>query len=79
MTETVEQKARRYLGEGRLTVTFADGPLVRALCRGSAGTYRLGRSRTSPEGWCFCPSRSRCSHLLALALVTDPKPEEPHA
>ena len=72
MTETIAEKAARYLAEGRLTIEYADGPNVRAVCKGTTGTWRLGRSRTSPEGFCFCPARKRpCSHLLALALVVD--------
>jgi hypothetical protein len=31
--ETVAAKARRYLAEGRLTVTFVDGDHVAATCQ----------------------------------------------
>lgn len=78
VTETVEQKAARIVAEGRLTVRYRVGADVYALCDGDHGSYHLGRTKTSPGGYCECPTRSRrCSHLIALALVTDPKPDKP--
>lgn len=68
--ETVADKARRYLAEGRLTVTAVDGDHVTAVCRGQGAIYQLGHE--SGRGWhCSCPVRSdRCAHLLALRSVT---------
>jgi hypothetical protein len=68
--ETVDQKARRYLGEGRLTVTHVDGDFVTATCRGDGEVYELGHE--PGRGWiCSCPVRSdRCCHLDALRRVT---------
>lgn len=75
MREAVGEKARRYLSEGRLTVTSLHGRRVRATCRGGGGTtYRLGFDRGS--WWCECPAYGRCSHLDALQLVTVPEREE---
>jgi hypothetical protein len=61
-------KARRLLGEGRLTVRHVSAQGVDAFCRGDSGqvyrvTYRRG-------GWaCDCEARGRCSHLQALMLI----------
>ena len=61
-------KARRLLGEGRLTVRSAGPEGVRASCRGDSGQlYRVGYQ---PGAWhCDCPALGRCSHLQALMLV----------
>lgn len=42
MGETVEQKARRYLGEGRLVVERVVTDEIRARCRGGGAVYELG-------------------------------------
>ena len=67
--ENAEAKARRYLGERRLTVENVDENFVRATCRGSGAVYDVG---WTPEyGWsCSCEARGRCCHLLALQAVT---------
>jgi hypothetical protein len=43
--------------------------VVHATCRGDSGTvYNLGHNG---KGWgCTCPAKGRCSHLVALQLVT---------
>jgi uncharacterized Zn finger protein len=65
--ENVEAKAKRYLGEGRLTVTEVSAGRVQAVCRGGGALYRLG---WNGNGWyCDCPARTRCAHLAALMLV----------
>ncbi len=75
MREPLDVKARRYLGEGRLTLhrVDVDGPVVEATCRGSGALYALGFDGFAGEGggwFCSCPARSsQCSHLLALQLV----------
>jgi uncharacterized Zn finger protein len=68
--ENAEYKARRYLGEGWLTVEQVSENLVRATCRGSGAIYDVGW--TAKFGWsCSCPCLSRrCAHLLALQLIT---------
>jgi hypothetical protein len=72
--ETIEAKARRYLGEGRLVVTHVLGDNVTAACQGETGTYDLGYT-TGRGWWCSCPVRTdRCCHLAALWLVTIRKP-----
>lgn len=70
MRETVADKARRYLAEGRLTVTAIDGDFVAGVCRGSGAIHQVGHD--PGRGWhCSCASRTdRCAHLLALQLVT---------
>jgi uncharacterized Zn finger protein len=75
--ESVEEKGRRLLVEGRLTVTTAgaDGRAsVVAECKGDSGeVYALGYDAATAEWRCTCPKRgrnTRCSHLVALQLVT---------
>jgi uncharacterized Zn finger protein len=65
--ENAEAKGRRYLGEGRLTVTGVSAGRVEAECRGFGAAYRVG---WNSDGWrCNCPARSLCAHLVALMLV----------
>ncbi len=75
--ESVHEKGRRYVGEGRLVVEHVAGGVVRARCRGGGAEYRLGRDARG--WWCSCPARGRCAHLVALELVTAPavEPEPP--
>ena len=68
----VEAKAHRYLAEGRLEITHATGPRIRATCHGSA-PYPLGYD-PDHGWWCRCPARATCAHLRALQLVTRPEP-----
>lgn len=71
--ENVDTKGRRYLLEGRLTIHRVDEHGIRAICRGTETTWELGYS--SGRWWCECPARGRCSHLVALQLVTNPRGE----
>ena len=69
--EGAEAKGRRYLTEGRLTVLECGDWLVDATCKGDSGhVYVLGYTRDG--WWCECPA-VRCSHLVALQLVTAPR------
>jgi uncharacterized Zn finger protein len=69
--ESVEVKGRRLLVEGRLIVERVEGGLVVASWRGDSGeVYRLGHDPRAQEWRCSCPARGRCSHLVALQLVT---------
>ncbi len=78
--ENVQQKGRRLLTEGRLTVIVASGrtdhPRIVATCRGDSGkVYDLGFDPAGFEWRCTCEARTTCSHLVALRLVTlEPKP-----
>lgn len=74
--ENVEQKARRYLTEGRLTVTSVvvdPGGLIVAEARGVDGVYNLGYDPRNSQWRCTCRSgrKGHCSHIIALKLVTD--------
>ena len=79
MRESVEEKARRYLAEGRVVVELVSEDEICARCRGGGAIYKLGLE--GGEWFCSCPARGRCAHLLALQLVTvasadaDPEPE----
>ena len=70
MRETVDEKARRYLAEGRITVVYLTGSRLRAEAHGSRRdtVERKGEGR-SP--WvCSCRAYKRCAHLAAVELVT---------
>lgn len=55
MRESVQTKARRYLGEGRLQIVKVDGPVIVAICRGGGARYELGHDG---RNWhCDCPAR----------------------
>jgi hypothetical protein len=65
------RRGRRYLTEGRLTVERAGDGAIVASCRGDSGDmYRLGYDPGRREWRCTCPAKTRCSHLVALQLVT---------
>lgn len=67
--ENAQHKGRRYLTEGRLTVTRVDGDDIRSLCKGQGEIHtqaHIGAGRWE----CSCPARGLCAHLVALQLVT---------
>lgn len=66
--ENADSKGRRYVAEGRLVIERIDRTTIAASCRGSGEIYQLGYR--PGEWWCACPSLGRCSHLVALQLVT---------
>jgi hypothetical protein len=69
MRETAAVKAHRLLVAGRLTVLHVSPEQIDATCAGDSDEHSLGRRRD--EGWCCsCASFRRCSHVIALALVT---------
>jgi uncharacterized Zn finger protein len=67
--ENAEAKGRRYLLEGRLHVRAVTDRHIAATCRGDGEIYYLSGDE---QGWsCSCPAATlRCSHLVALRLVT---------
>jgi hypothetical protein len=69
--ENAAMKARRLLAEGRVTITHVDGREVAAVVRGdTAQTYRV---RHRDGTWTDdCLARTRCSHIQAVQLVTQP-------
>ena len=67
--ENKQDKALRYLVQGRLRVVRVEGDLVQAECRGDSGrAYELGFF--NGRWTCSCPARTDCSHLIALWRVT---------
>lgn len=68
--EAARDKGLRYLAEGRLIVQEVVPRRIRATCRGTGSTYRLGFDANTAEWWCSCPARTRCAHLWALETVT---------
>ena len=68
--EGVEQKARRYLTEGRLNVDRTGPEGIVATCRGTTTVHRLGYRA---GGWFgSCPARTRCCNIATLQLVALP-------
>jgi hypothetical protein len=67
--ETVEEKARRLLGEGRLLVEHVADGRVQAIVAGDSGMHELAVEADGAES-CSCRASGRCSHLVALGLVT---------
>jgi uncharacterized Zn finger protein len=68
---SAEEKARRYLVEGRLRVERVAGPEIRARCVGDEGdVYELAWDVEARSWRCSCPAYGkRCAHVLALARV----------
>lgn len=66
--EDAATKARRYLTEGRLTVTSVANGRVRAVTRGDGAIWH---QRYSAGAWtCDCPVvTDQCAHLRAVRLV----------
>ena len=69
--ENAEEKGKRYLLEGRVTIAQALAERVVATVRSDAGAiYEVTHRR---GGWaCTCPARGRCAHLVAVGLITTP-------
>lgn len=71
--EDALSKGKRYLAEGRLLVHSVGDRSIRGTCRGLGRTYRCGwdwDGEWNGDWFCTCPARGRCSHVLALQLVT---------
>jgi uncharacterized Zn finger protein len=73
--ETAAAKAQRYLVEGRVILVRVTESTALAKVRGSGQIWTV---TASPAEWsCSCPARFRCSHKLAVGLVTAIGIEEP--
>ena len=70
--ENAQAKGRRLLTEGRLRVLRVErSGLIVAECRGDSGeVYGLGFAPVAHEWRCTCEAKGRCSHIIALMLVT---------
>lgn len=74
--ENLEEKAARYLVEGRVTVTQIDDErrLIVAEVRGTDTTYYTGFDPRRDNWACTCEANAkfnrRCSHIAALQLIT---------
>lgn len=71
--ENAATKARRLLTEGRVTITHVDSREVAAIVKGDSGAIYSVMHR--PGKWsCSCDASpyGRCSHLLAVQLITAP-------
>lgn len=67
--EGAQQKARRYLLEGRIMIRSVGPQGVRAHARGGGHIYAV--QYESGGGWtCSCPARSsQCCHVIAVQIV----------
>ena len=74
--ESPDVTARRYVSEGRLTVTHLDGGYIGAVCQGHRHLHHLGHD-PDRGWWCSCDRGIECVHLLALQLVTSEQRLEP--
>lgn len=77
MAESSSDKARRLISDGHLTIVEVNPETgyIHATCEGDEGkTYHLGRDPRRGQWRCTCRAavsfRRRCSHLIALQLVT---------
>ncbi len=72
MRESVVEKAKRLLTEGRVTVVSAGDGFARAMVRGDGALYEVvddARGRHCP-----CAARGPlCSHVRAVGMVTAPR------
>jgi hypothetical protein len=74
--ENVQEKGRRMLTEGRLTVEYVSSSAderapIMATCKGDSGeVYDLGYRADQKRWGCTCEARGECAHLVALKLVT---------
>jgi uncharacterized Zn finger protein len=68
--ESLDDKARRYLAEGRIRLVRVEGDNIDATVQGDAPRAYVVTHR--PGGWrCSCVATVvRCSHVAAVALVT---------
>ena len=67
MSEDAATKARRLLGEGRVTIRCLSDDAIAADVRGDSGLHRV---TWTPSGWaCDCDALRRCSHIRATQLV----------
>ncbi len=68
----IDEKAKSILADGRLEVHTVHRDHVHALVHGNNGTYSV--TYGPRDGWaCGCPAGQhgrRCSHLVAVELVT---------
>jgi uncharacterized Zn finger protein len=66
--ENSETKGRRYLIEGRVVIRVARPGFVDAVIRGSDRFYE---AHLRNGFWtCNCFAKTKCSHLVAVQLVT---------
>ncbi len=68
----IDEKAKAVLADGRVEVRAVHRDYVHALVHGNNGTYSV--TYGPRDGWvCGCPAGRhgrRCSHLVAVELVT---------
>ena len=68
MTETIHEKAQRFIAEDRVDILFQGDHYVDGEVRGDHGTY-LVMVRVGIDATCTCPAAADCSHILAVLGV----------
>lgn len=66
--ESIDAKARRYLGEARVRIRIVDRDHVEADVLGADSA--IYETTHNGRGWrCSCPARRQCAHIRALQLL----------
>jgi uncharacterized Zn finger protein len=76
--ESVTEKADRLLSSGQVRILHLGADRVVARVEGDHGVYCVASSVTRPME-CSCPAgerQVRCSHLIAVELITVVEPAE---
>ena len=74
--ESFQEKARRYLVEGRVRILLCNekSGVASAEVRGSGAVYAVDHD---DKGWrCDCPARTECAHIAALKCVMVLRPRD---
>ena len=74
--ENFQEKAKRYLAEGRVRILACDeeSGIAQGEVRGNGAVYSVSHDQT---GWfCDCEARTECAHIAALKYVTVLRPRE---
>ena len=69
MTETIHEKAQRFIAEGRITVRYLGEFVIDADVEGDHDTYPV-RIEIGDTAKCWCPATGDCSHILAVLALS---------
>ena len=69
MTETINEKAQRFITEGRITIRHEGETLIDADVRGDHDRYAVV-VEIGDEVRCTCPATGDCSHILAVLALS---------
>ena len=69
MTETIHEKAQRFIAEGRITIRHEGETLVDADVEGDHDRYAVV-VEIGDDVRCTCPATGDCSHMLAVLALS---------